>query len=104
MDFHLEHLKSLTRRHFLRACNSGLGALALSSLIGGERLVAAPDARVNPLAPRPAHFPAKARRVIYLHMAGSPSQLDLFDNKPKLIELNGQPCPDSYLKGERFAF
>src|SRR5207237_9724190 len=58
----------------------------------------------NPLAPRKSHFPAKAKHVIYLHMAGSPSQLDLFDNKPKLIELNGQPCPESLFKKERFAF
>jgi uncharacterized protein (DUF1501 family) len=104
MELFLERLKSLTRRHFLKTCNSGLGALALSSLIGDDRLVAGAASASSPLAPKAPHFPAKARRVIYLHMAGSPSQLDLFDNKPKLIELNGQPCPDSYLNGERFAF
>jgi len=59
---------------------------------------------INPLAPKPAPFAPKAKRVIYLHMSGSPPQHDLFDFKPKLIEMNGQPCPDSFLKGERFAF
>src|SRR5207302_1213185 len=59
---------------------------------------------VNPLAPKPPHFAAKAKRVIYIHMAGSPSQLDLFDYKPRLIEMNGQPCPESLFKKERFAF
>ena len=54
--------------------------------------------------PRPPHFAAKAKRVIYLHMAGAPPQLDLFDYKPKLVELNMQPCPDELLKGQRFAF
>src|SRR5215207_8060847 len=58
----------------------------------------------DPLAPKSPHFPAKAKRVIYIHMAGSPSHLDLFDYKPKLIELNGQPCPESIYKKERFAF
>jgi hypothetical protein len=49
-------------------------------------------------------FPARATRVIYLHMAGSPSHLDLFDYKPELAKLTGQPCPDALLKGKRFAF
>ena len=63
-----------------------------------------PRTPANPLAPKPPHFAAKAKHVIYLHMAGSPSQLDLFDYKPKLNELNGQPCPESLFKKERFAF
>ena len=50
------------------------------------------------------HFPPRAKNVIYLFMAGGPSQLELFDYKPKLIELNGQPIPDSYIEGKRFAF
>src|ERR687889_767951 len=56
--------------------------------------------------PRPLgrHFPARAKNVIYLFMAGGPSQLELFDYKPKLIELNGKPIPDSYIAGKRFAF
>ncbi len=58
----------------------------------------------DPLAPKLPHFAPKAKRVIYLHMSGSPSQLDLFDHKPKLQELDGKPCPESLLENERFAF
>jgi hypothetical protein len=59
---------------------------------------------LDPLAPRPPHFPGKAKRVIYLHMAGAPSQLELFDYKPELVKLNNQLCPPSLLEGKRFAF
>jgi len=83
-------LRDLTRRHFFSRCSVGLGAMALSDLM------ASPS--VKP------HFPAKAKHVIYLFMAGGPSQLETFDYKPKLSELNGQPIPESYTKGKRFAF
>jgi len=56
------------------------------------------------MAPRKPMFPAKAKAVIYLHMAGSPSQIDLFEHKPMLAKLHGQPCPKQYLEGKRFAF
>ena len=58
----------------------------------------------NPLAPRPGHFPARAKSVIYLFMAGGPSQLELFDYKPQLQKYSGQPIPDSFIQGRRFAF
>jgi uncharacterized protein (DUF1501 family) len=58
----------------------------------------------NPMMPRPAHFPGKAKAVIYLHMAGAPSQLEMFDYKPELAKLDGQLCPESLLAGKRFAF
>jgi hypothetical protein len=58
----------------------------------------------NPLAPKKPHFPAKATRVIYIHLTGSPPHLDLFDYKPELVKRDGQPCPDEFLKGKRFAF
>src|SRR5712692_6407242 len=90
-------LLNRTRRHFFRDCGVGLGAIALTSVL--ER-----DGQANPLALKPPHFPAKAKRVIYLFMAGGPSQLELFDEKPKLTALNGQPIPDEFLKGKRFAF
>ncbi len=100
-----------TRRHFLSRCAVGLGGIALASLSRSARVHAAPDtpadpasAPPNPLAPRPTHFPARAKNIIYLFMAGGPSQLELFDYKPKLIELNGQPIPPSFLEGKRFAF
>jgi len=96
-------LRAVTRRHFFRESGVGLGAIALASLVG-ERDVAASPPVANPLSVRPPHFAPKAKQVIYLFMAGAPSQVDLFDNKPKLVELNGQPCPAEILKGERFAF
>src|SRR5947208_16964173 len=86
-----------TRRHFFRDCAVGLGSIALTSLMQRE-------AQANPLAPKAPHFAAKAKRVIYLFMAGGPSQLELFDEEPKLTALNGQPIPDEFLKGKRFAF
>ena len=92
-------LQATTRRQFFGRMAGGIGTAALASLLN-ESLFASD----NPLAPKQPHFPATAKRVLYLHMAGSPSQLDLFDYKPKLRELNGQPCPDSLFKKERFAF
>jgi hypothetical protein len=102
MNLHEEFLKYRTRRQFFRDCGTGVGTLALASLLN-ERLFGAPTTD-DPLAPREPHFAAKARNIIYLHMAGAPSTLDLFDYKPKLIELNGKPCPESYIRGQQFAF
>jgi len=104
-----EAIRAVTRRRFFRQCSVGLGSVALTSLLNDTLFAAdsalrAPLSPVNPLAPKTPHFAAKAKRVIYLHMAGSPSQLDLFDYKPKLIEMNGKPCPESLFKKERFAF
>jgi len=94
-----------TRRHFFHDCAMGLGSLALASLLSDADVLAADETPfTNPLAPKKAHFAAKAKSVIYLFMAGGPSQLELFDCKPKLQELNGQPIPESYLKNKRFAF
>ena len=97
-------LKAITRRHFFGKTAVGIGGLALASLLNDKPLFAASQRPLNPLAPKSPHFLAKAKRIIYLHMAGSPSQLDLFDYKPKLNELNGQPCPESLFKKDRFAF
>ncbi len=97
-----EFLAHRTRRHFLSRCSLGLGGIALAALTGG-RVTAAP-ALPGPQAPRPGHFSAKAKNIIYLFMAGGPSQLELFDYKPRLIDLNGQPVPDSLVEGKRFAF
>src|SRR5438445_5010597 len=104
-EFNQRSLQAVTRRHFFGKCATGIGGMALASLLD-ENLLAARSvtARVNPLAPKSPHFAPRAKRAIYLHMAGAPSQLDLFDYKPKLKELNGQPCPESLIKGERFAF
>ena len=98
------YLQQQTRRHFFGRCGVGVGSIALGSLM--HRGVIAANARTdqNPLAPKPSHFPAKAKSIIYLFMAGGPSQLEMWDYKPKLAELNGQPIPDSYIEGKRFAF
>jgi len=96
-------LHATTRRHFFSQCGLGLGSLALASLLT-ERTGAAQEPLANPFAPKPAHFGPKAKNIIYLFMAGGPSQLELFDFKPKLVELNGQPIPDSFIEGKRFAF
>jgi uncharacterized protein (DUF1501 family) len=100
-----EQLKSVTRRHFFRQAGFGIGAMALASLMN-DNLFAAPAASLadDPFTPRPPHFAPKAKRVIYLFMAGAPSQLDLFDHKPELARLNGEKIPESFIKGERFAF
>src|SRR5579884_4227598 len=102
MNLYEELLLYRTRRQFFKDCGVGLGVLGLASLLN-EPLFAAPPGE-DPLAPKKPHFPARAKHVIYLHMAGAPSTLDLFDYKPKLIELNGKPCPESYIRGQQFAF
>ncbi|MFO0864300.1 MAG: DUF1501 domain-containing protein [Gemmataceae bacterium] len=91
-----------TRRHFFRDCGVGVGGMALSSLLARESH--AGPAVVDPMAPKPPHHEAKAKSVIFLFMAGGPSQLELFDHKPVLNRFHGQEIPDSFLEGRRFAF
>ncbi|NBO64379.1 MAG: DUF1501 domain-containing protein [Acidobacteria bacterium] len=109
-EIDVEHRKLLARRHFFRDCGVGLGSMALASLL--DRSVAAQEqptpgqkiAASNPLAPKRPHFPAKAKRVIHLFMAGAPSQLELFDYKPELVKYNGKPVPAELVKGINYAF
>ncbi len=101
MNPDLFRLQAATRRHFFRTGGLGLGALALQSLLP-RPVAAATDA--DPFTPQPPMLAPKAKRVIYLHMAGSPSQLELFEHKPELSKLTGQDCPRSFLEGKRFAF
>ncbi|MGB8169321.1 MAG: DUF1501 domain-containing protein [Chthoniobacteraceae bacterium] len=97
----IEHfLATQSRRQFFRRSGLTLGSAALASLLR-ENLSAAP---ANPLAAHAPHFASKAKRVIYLHMIGAPSQLDLFENKPTLVQRDGQDCPEELLAGKRFAF
>jgi hypothetical protein len=98
----LGQLQSQTRRYFLRQSAAGVGGMALAALLHRD----APGAGsvVNPLAPRQPHFPPRAKRVIYLHLTGSPPHLDLFDYKPELVKRNGEECPEEFIKGKRFAF
>src|SRR5438477_4311014 len=103
MNFRLQHARLQTRRHFLLNTGAGVGGIALASLLGREaRAARLPEE--NPLAPRPPHFPGKAKSVIYLHMSGATPQQELFDYKPKLVQHHMQPCPDELLKNQRFAF
>ncbi|MGV3484337.1 MAG: DUF1501 domain-containing protein [Planctomycetaceae bacterium] len=98
-------LQESTRRHFFSQCSMGIGSIALASLMAENKLGAAPAGEIrNPLEPRVTHFPAKAKNVIFLFMAGGPSQLETFEYKPKLNELSGQPIPKSFVEGKRFAF
>ena len=91
------HWRNLTRRAFLHRSGVGLGAMALGGLL--SHTLSGADGR-----PRATHFAPRAKRVIYLHMVGAPSQLDLFDHKPALERHDGKPAPDEFIKGKRFAF
>ncbi|HEX5444120.1 MAG TPA: DUF1501 domain-containing protein [Pirellulales bacterium] len=92
--------KQLSRRWFLQECGVGLGGLALGQLLAGN----AAAAPAGPLAPKAPHYPAKAKNVIFLFMAGAPSHLELFDNKPQLAKFDGTLPPPDLLKGYRAAF
>jgi hypothetical protein len=99
-----ETIHNITRRHFLSRCTSGLGALWMAQQgweSHAEMLKRDPK---RPASPYPGHLPGRAKHVIYMHMTGSPSQLDLFDYKPLLVKLDGQDCPAEFLRGKRFAF
>jgi hypothetical protein len=99
---HLDHLKLSTRRKFLQQCGTGMGALALGSLLN-EKLFAAPArGAIGAGLPGP-HFAPKAKNIIYLFQSGGPSHLDLFDYKPELIKRNGQKIPEEILKNIRLA-
>ncbi|MCI0745180.1 MAG: DUF1501 domain-containing protein [Verrucomicrobia subdivision 3 bacterium] len=93
----------LTRRDFLTSTASGLGLLALASLFRDEKLLASESA-ASPFGAKPPHFAPKAKACIFIFMEGAPSQMDLFDPKPELNELDGQKLPDSLTKEVRFAF
>src|SRR5438874_9399445 len=93
----------ITRRWFFEQCGVGLGAIALGQLLR-ENGWAAPAAPANPLAPRQPHFAPKAKRVIFLFMAGAPSHLELFDYKPELAKWNGKLPPADLLEDYRAAF
>ena len=121
-DLHPERrfaaLQAQTRRHFLQSVTGGIGSLFFGTLATSHPLIVGAteiaksssehidvtrDAK-NPLSALPPQFAARAKRVIYLHMAGAPSQLELFEYKPDLVRLDGQDCPSSLLVGKRFAF
>src|SRR6266567_3894033 len=99
-----QYCQHVTRRHFLEKCGVGLGKIAFAGLLTEALSSGARAVTSDSLAVRPSHFPAKAKRVIHLFMAGAPSQLDLFDYKPELAKLEGKPLPPSVIGGQRYAF
>jgi hypothetical protein len=82
-----QRAEATTRRHFFRQSGLGLGAIALQSLLSEQQ---SPGCEVD------YRIAAKAKSIIYLHMAGSPSQIDLFEHKPELTKFHGQDCPQEY--------
>ncbi len=97
-DHYPERGTPLSRRWFLRDCGIGVGKLGLATLFADSFTARAA------MEPKAGHFPGKAKAVIHLFMAGAPSQLDLFDNKPELAKLDGKPLPPSVIGGQRYAF
>jgi len=107
MNHHLQQLQFETRRHFFQKCSVGLGSMfmaAQGTTNGLGKTQDEPNNIVNPMACRPPHESPRADAVIYIHLAGSPPTLDMFDYKPELVKRDGQDCPDEFLKGKRFAF
>src|SRR5688500_3753227 len=101
----LQHYIQQSRRDFLTSTASGIGLLALASMFRDNGLLAAEASlSANPLTPRAPHFAPKAKACICIYLEGAPSQIDLFDPKPKLNELHGQKLPESMTKNVRFAF
>jgi hypothetical protein len=98
-----QYLADVTRRHFLSSAGVGLGAMALSTLATESR-ADIPINALQPLEQRKPHFAPRAKRVIYLHLTGSPPNLDVYDYKPELVKRDGQDCPQEFLAGRTFAF
>ncbi len=102
MNLCQQQLQHQTRRHFLAGSGISLGSIALGQILGENSAAAGISA--NPLSPKKSHFKGKAKRVIYIHLTGSPPHLDLWDYKPELVKRNNEDCPDEFYKGKRFAF
>ncbi|HEY2882333.1 MAG TPA: DUF1501 domain-containing protein, partial [Pirellulales bacterium] len=99
--------QNIARRWFLRDCGVGLASMSLAHLLGNATVARGADtgdAKPGPLSPKAPHFAAKAKRVIYLFMAGAPSHLELFDYKPQLAKFDGTSPPPELLKGYQAAF
>jgi len=114
-EHHPDDLREITRRTFFKKIGYGIGGLALSAMLADSVAAQGVIQAINQSGPgdgrRPAPGdrpylirPPKAKNIIYLFMAGAPSQVDLFDPKPMLRQYDGQPCPEELVKGERFAF
>ena len=104
MNSDMDNLLNQSRRGFFQNVGMGIGSIALSSLLSRDLPGNTNPINTDPLAPKKTHFPAKAKNVIFIHMVGAPSHLDLFDYKPELKRLNGQLVPEDLWKGLRLAF
>ena len=107
----LEHKLLATRRQLLGSMGGGIGAIALGELLGGSARGAAASGSgpggglpADPLAARLPPLPAKAKRMIVIHLTGSPPHLDLYDHKPELVKHSGEDCPADTIAGKKFAF
>ena len=100
----LADLQQNTRRHFVSKTGIGLGAMAVSAMSGSATRADVDIDAIQPLANRQPHFEPRAKRIIYLHLTGSPPNLDCYDYKPELIKRSGEDCPQSFLEGRTFAF
>ena len=101
---HMAWLRGITRRHFFADCGVGVGKIALAGLLTGRTARAATRTDDRVLPPKAPHFRARAQAVIQLFMAGAPSQLELFDHKPKLAAIEGKPIPPDVIGDQRYAF
>ncbi len=97
MDLYEKFARTMTRRAFMGRASTGIGSMALASLLSPS------TGRADDTAARGRQFPGKAKRVIHLYMAGGPSHLETFDYKPKLGQMNGEPMPESFTKGQPIA-
>src|SRR5690349_10480344 len=96
-NFDFAHGRALTRRQFLQRAGFSIGSMALGGLLSRDAF----GATKSPLAEKPSMTGRRAKSIIYLHMSGAPPSLDMFDYKPKLNELNMQPCPESLIAGQK---
>lgn len=103
-EYEHDRLLHHTRRHFLKNCVTGLGSLWLATQGSASMGAVLQKDPAHPLLPAMPHFAAKAKRVIYIHCCGAPTQLEMFDYKPELARLDGKDCPASFLEGKSFAF
>ncbi|MEM9019229.1 MAG: DUF1501 domain-containing protein [Planctomycetota bacterium] len=98
-----QQMERVSRRQFLGQVSMGLGAMALGNLMGAERAMASAAMSPTRGVVNPLHFAPKAKRVIFLCMAGGPSHLETFDYKPKLADMDGQPMPEAFTRGQPLA-
>ncbi|MFM9198181.1 MAG: sulfatase, partial [Planctomycetia bacterium] len=100
----LESKLLATRRHLLGSMAGGIGAIAMHELLGATNAAPTPAVMADPMAAKKPPLPAKATRMIVIHLTGSPPHLDLYDNKPELTKRDGQDCPAETIAGKKFAF